>query len=73
MWTCWTASYRHCQSYGSHQNVRIYFVLHIMYCIIVMYNSIATDVIKSKLETAKVMGADVVVDGTQQSLQEVGK
>lgn len=44
-----------------------------MYCIIVMYNSIATDVIKSKLETAKVMGADVVVDGTQQSLQEVGK
>ena len=38
-----------------------------------IHNSIATDVIKSKLETAKIMGADVVVDGTQQSLQEVGE
>ena len=38
-----------------------------------IHNSIATDVIKSKLETAKIMGADVVVDGTHQNLQEVGE
>jgi len=37
------------------------------------YRSIVTDIIKSKLETAKIMGADVMVDGTQQNLAEVGK
>ena len=36
-------------------------------------NSITTDIIKSKLETAKIMGADMIVDGTQQNLKEVGK
>ena len=35
--------------------------------------SIATDIIKSKLETAKVMGATVIVDGTQENLKEAGK
>ena len=44
------------------------FVLHIYHSC-----SIVTDIIKSKLETAKIMGADVVVNGTQQNLAEVGK
>ena len=45
-----------------------------MCCILTITStSIVTDIIKSKLETAKVMGADVVIDGTMQNLKEVGK
>lgn len=35
--------------------------------------SIVTDIIKSKLETAKLMGATVIVDGTLENLKEAGK
>ena len=35
-------------------------------------NSIVTDIIQSKLETAKLMGATVVINGTQENLKEAG-
>ena len=49
----------------------IFYTLKSVYTSALFY-SIASDVVASKLETAQIMGADVVIDSTKENLQDTG-